>query len=312
MILTVTMNPSVDISYPLERLIIDDVNRVVDVRKTAGGKGLNVTRGIHLSGNPVLATGVIGGTTGRYIKNQLDADNIKHDFYTVDQESRNCIAILHEGHQTEILEAGPVLSSHDEEGFLNHYQFLLKKFKVVTISGSLPQGFSDEFYSKLITLAKLEEIPVLLDCSGSVLAKTLEHLEKPYLIKPNISELMQLIKVDIEPDNKDSLRKAVNHPMLKNIPIIVISLGKNGAFIKYHNDCYCVAIPAITVVNPVGSGDVTLGGLAISVLNDDNIEIMMKRAMTMGMLNTMEAQTGFINMDNYDKYFQQVTVEKLN
>ena len=43
MILTVTMNPSIDISYPLDELKIDTVNRVVDVTKTAGGKGLNVT-----------------------------------------------------------------------------------------------------------------------------------------------------------------------------------------------------------------------------------------------------------------------------
>ena len=44
MILTVTMNPSIDISYPLEELKIDTVNRVAEVSKTAGGKGLNVTR----------------------------------------------------------------------------------------------------------------------------------------------------------------------------------------------------------------------------------------------------------------------------
>ena len=39
MILTVTMNPSIDISYPLKKLEIDEVNRVKNVYKTAGGKG---------------------------------------------------------------------------------------------------------------------------------------------------------------------------------------------------------------------------------------------------------------------------------
>ena len=38
MILTLTLNPSVDISYPLTALKLDDVNRVQEVSKTAGGK----------------------------------------------------------------------------------------------------------------------------------------------------------------------------------------------------------------------------------------------------------------------------------
>ena len=62
MILTVTMNPSIDISYPLEELKIDTVNRVVEVSKTAGGKGLNVTRVLAEIGDNVAATGLIGGT----------------------------------------------------------------------------------------------------------------------------------------------------------------------------------------------------------------------------------------------------------
>ena len=61
MILTVTLNPSIDISYPLEELKLDTVNRVSEVSKTAGGKGLNVTRVLAESGETVGATGFVGG-----------------------------------------------------------------------------------------------------------------------------------------------------------------------------------------------------------------------------------------------------------
>lgn len=310
MILTVTMNPSVDISYPLPKLIINDVNRVVAVRKTAGGKGLNVTRGIHFSGFPVLATGIIGGTTGEFIKQQLDLDKIQYDFYTTQYESRNCIAILHEGNQTEILEAGLELTSVEEEGFWLHYQNLIKQCEVITISGSLPRGFDVSYYKKMIDLAAAYHIPVLLDSSGAALLKSLESVNKPYLIKPNKEELSQLISVKIEHNDFNSLKLAINHPILKDVPIIVISLGKDGAFVRYHQQCYKVSIPTVNVVNPVGCGDVTLGGLAISIFQKENFETMMKRAMTMGILNAMEAQTGFVNMNNYNEYFQQVKVDK--
>lgn len=71
MIVTVTMNPSIDISYPLATLKIDTVNRTNKVTKTAGGKGLNVTRVIHDLCGDVLATGVLGGFHGAYIAEEL-------------------------------------------------------------------------------------------------------------------------------------------------------------------------------------------------------------------------------------------------
>ena len=71
MILTVTLNPSIDISYPLEELKLDTVNRVSEVSKTAGGKGLNVTRVLAESGETVGATGFVGGTNGQFIFHEM-------------------------------------------------------------------------------------------------------------------------------------------------------------------------------------------------------------------------------------------------
>ena len=82
MILTVTLNPSVDISYPLETLKIDTVNRVKDVSKTAGGKGLNVTRVLYESGDKVTATGFLGGKIGEFIESELEQSPVSPAFYS--------------------------------------------------------------------------------------------------------------------------------------------------------------------------------------------------------------------------------------
>ena len=71
-ILTVTMNPSVDIAYQLPTFKLDDVNRVSNVNKSAGGKGLNVTRVLKEIDEDLTATGLVGGDLGNYIKSQLD------------------------------------------------------------------------------------------------------------------------------------------------------------------------------------------------------------------------------------------------
>ena len=75
MILTVTMNPSIDTRYQLDKLVIDDVNRVTP-EKTAGGKGLNVSRVLLQLGDDVLATGLLGGHMGAYMAELMDADEV--------------------------------------------------------------------------------------------------------------------------------------------------------------------------------------------------------------------------------------------
>ena len=99
MILTVTMNPSIDISYPLDVLQLDTVNRVAEVSKTAGGKGLNVTRVLSEIKDPVATTGLLGGRTGQFILDHL-GEGIEERFFEIAGDTRNCIAILHEGKQT--------------------------------------------------------------------------------------------------------------------------------------------------------------------------------------------------------------------
>ncbi len=135
MILTVTLNPSIDISYPLDELTLDTVNRVSEVKKTAGGKGLNVTRVLSEIGDNVTATGFIGGKLGDFLTSRLDQNGIQHRFFKIHGETRNCIAILHEGLQTEVLEAGPMIDQDEADGFLNHFRYLsrlmmLSRFRV--------------------------------------------------------------------------------------------------------------------------------------------------------------------------------------
>ncbi|WP_238144368.1 PfkB family carbohydrate kinase, partial [Streptococcus suis] len=100
MILTITLNPSVDIAYQLDAFRLDTVNRVEKVQKTAGGKGLNVTRVLKQIGEDVVATGFIGGEIGSYVKKQLTRNDIKNSFVEIGNETRNCIAVLHDGQQT--------------------------------------------------------------------------------------------------------------------------------------------------------------------------------------------------------------------
>lgn len=311
-ILAITMNPSVDISYPLDHLQLNSTNRVSEVTKTAGGKGLNVARVVHQLKQPVVASGVLGGTIGSYIEKQLDQINIRHEFMPIDQESRNCIAILHDDmQQTEILESGPALTQEDEGNFLKHFENSLENIGVVTISGSLPKGLCTGLYAKMIELASEKDVPVLLDSSGDPLKASLSGKHKPFLIKPNQEEIAQLIQKPIH-DLVELQNVLATDPLFDGVEWVVISLGADGALVKHKEEFFRLTIPKITVVNPVGSGDSTVAGLASAIANNaDDIEVM-KTGMTTGMLNTMEKQTGFINAALFDEYYNKVSIKLLN
>lgn len=312
MIVSVTMNPSIDISYQLNEFTLNGVNRVSNVIKTAGGKGLNVARVIHLLDAPVIATGILGGTTGTFIENLLDQDGIEHDFLRTNQESRNCIAILHGGNQTEILESGPQFSVKEKDEFLTHFEKFLKKGTIITISGSLPRGLDASVYVEMLHLAEQREIPVLLDCSGEILKQVLNAKgASPYLIKPNIDELNQLLNMDLHAEDLDGLKIALADELFAGVEWIVVSLGAKGSFVKQQQEYFQVKIPSVPVVNPVGSGDSVVAGLAIAALAEKSKEDMMKTAMTTGVLNAMESQTGFVNKEKFDFIYQQIEVIKV-
>ena len=208
MILTVTMNPSVDTRYQLDELIIDDVNRVTP-EKTAGGKGLNVARVLGQLGDDVVATGLLGGHMGAYMAELMDANGIKNDFVPIKGETRICLNILHAGNQTELLESGPTIAPEELDAFTAKFAELASKADVVTISGSLPRGVEADYYAKITGIAENAGAKVLLDTSGASLEAALKSEVKPELVKPNLTEINGLLGTSFTTDDVDELRSAL-------------------------------------------------------------------------------------------------------
>ncbi|WP_413538021.1 hexose kinase [Enterococcus malodoratus] len=311
MIVTVTMNPSIDISYPLATLKIDTVNRTNKVTKTAGGKGLNVTRVIHDLGGDVLATGVLGGFHGAYIAEELKKAGIKQDFTPIAEESRDSIAILHEGNQTEILESGPTVSEDEQAAFLEKFEELIKQADIVTISGSLAKGFPSDFYQKLVQIAQQHAVKALLDTSGEGLKQVITAKQKPYLIKPNLEELEALLGQAFSLEKLDDIQAALSQPLFEGIEWIVVSLGKHGAIAKYQETFYRVEIPTIQVINPVGSGDSTIAGFAYGLSKAMPPMDLLKMCMATGMANAQENKTGHVDPANVKNHFEKINVKKI-
>lgn len=309
MILTITLNPSVDISYKLDTLSVNDVNRVSNTSKTAGGKGLNVSRVIRQLGEEVAACGFLGGSLGDFIRKELEVYKIKDSFVEIEKNTRNCIAVMHDGKQTEILESGPEINAQEEKEFIEVFEKAVKNVEIITVSGSLPKGVSTDFYNRLIEIAAEHDKQILLDTNGKTLGNTLQSEKKPYLIKPNQSEIAELLKM---PEmNKMKLIEELKSSFFQHISWVVVTMGDEGAIVKHNQDIYKMTPPKIEAINPVGSGDSVIAGFAVGLSKGLKDESLIKFGLTMGVLNAGEEQTGFVNVDKIDWCMNEMIVEKL-
>lgn len=310
MILSITANPSVDISYNIENLKIDDVNRVELVNKDAGGKGIHVSYVLNELGEKVINSGFVGGKLGEFIEKRLDERKISHDFIKLDDETRNCIAIIHDNKQTEILEKGPKIGLEKEKEFLAHLEKLSKNIEIINISGSLPKGLDASFYQKIVKFAKENKIFVSLDTSGNTLKEIVKGEIKPDLIKPNETEIKDIIEKEF-PENEEEIRKIFEKSPLKDIPYVIISQGKDGAIFKIKNKIYKAKVPKVKAINPVGSGDSTLAGALSAIFNKEDDEDFIKKSMTCGLLNVLNEEIAHININDFDKYKEKIEIKEL-
>ena len=310
MILSITANPSVDISYNIENLKIDDVNRVELVNKDAGGKGIHVSYVLNELGEKVINSGFVGGKLGEFIEKRLDERKISHDFIKLEDETRNCIAIIHDNKQTEILEKGPKIGLEKEKEFLDHLEKLSKNIEIINISGSLPKGLDASFYQKIIKFAKENKIFVSLDTSGNTLKEIVKGEIKPDLIKPNETEIKDIIEKEF-PKNEEEIRKIFDKSPLKDIPYVIISQGKDGAIFKIKNKIYKTNVPKVKAINPVGSGDSTLAGALSAIYNKEDDEDFIKKSMTCGLLNVLNEEIAHININDFDKYKEKIEIKEL-
>lgn len=308
MILVVNLNASVDKRYKISEVTKGSVMRASHVDNTPGGKGIHVANVVTILKEDCIATGFLGGKTGEFIEEKLNEYNIRQDFVKIQGDTRECIAIITDDlTQTEILEPGPEVKISEQDEFIKKYTELIKDSDIIVASGSLPRNIPKDFYGKLIKMANDLGKKFLLDTSGDLLKEGIKT--KPFFIKPNKDEIEALTGRKIE-SVEDAISE-IKEFHKQGIELVVISLGSDGSVAGYNNKFYKVNVPKVNAVNPVGSGDSYVGGIAVALQRGYNIEDMLKYASACGTANALEEETGFVNKNTVEDLFNQISINTL-
>jgi tagatose 6-phosphate kinase len=171
MIVAVTLDPAVHVSYDTERMVPGTTHPVGPVRYRAGGRGPAVARMLHYFGHEVVAAGLAGGTAGELIRAELSRRGVPTQFTPIARESRRVVEVtdLSTGTTTSFAEPSPYITTEELGRLAGDYRGLLDGASAVVLSGGLADGLPPEIYGTFATYAAEAGVPVVLDAGGEPL-----------------------------------------------------------------------------------------------------------------------------------------------
>jgi len=269
MIYTVTLNPTLDITFVVDELTFDGSTRARETIRTPGGKGLNVSRVLRAMGLDSIAMGVIGSYVGSEVMELLQREGLILQVIRISENTRTNVVILEKanGREMTINSKGPVV----QESVLESISDLILKAshtpEIMVLSGSIPRGVGNDIYYQLIRGASKRGSRVILDSSGEPLRKGIEA--NPFMIKPNIEEISFLAgrKLSLESELVEFSRKLIGD---NGIEVVIVSMGGNGAIMVTAESVWKGEVPFIDE-DTVGAGDSLVAGVVMGIFNGEAI-----------------------------------------
>ena len=308
MIYTITLNPALDRTIWIDRIRDDVSNRIIDERRYAGGKSIDVSKVLKNFGVDNIALGFVGGFAGRELEGRLLNEGIQTDFVRVSGETRTNI-ILHEketGRQLAFNARGPEIRPSE----LMQMVELIERLpcsEIVTIGGSLPPGVSPEIYRKIITMVGRCRARVVLDVDGEGLRSGIKA--HPNIIKPNIHELSELVQHELK--EMDEIVEAARQINREGVERVLVSMGPRGILLVAKGEEYIAVPPEVNVENTIGAGDSAVAGFVYGLVNRKGLKEALVFAAAAGTATTIRSGTALSQKEDFLKSVPQVKLNVL-
>jgi 6-phosphofructokinase 2 len=261
-IVTLTLNPSVDVTYEIETLVDDRKVHADAYRYDPGGNGVNVARALSRLQVPAHACFVAAGEVGQLLQRLLQRQVANAHALWVDGETRINVTLEQRtpGAQYEVIGVGPRLDADVLARMTQTVEHLAGGGYAV-LTGSLPPGLPADTYTRLAAGLATRGARVVLDMQGDALRAVLAS--RPFLIKPNRYELEQLVGRALP--TLDAVRDAACGVQAAGVEHVCVSLGADGALLAHPHGVWHGRAPRVAVRSTVGAGDSMLAGLVAAL-----------------------------------------------
>lgn len=297
MILTVTPNAALDVTYHVPSLRPGASHRVTRVAVRAGGKGVNVARVLHALGHDTLVAGFAGG---RAIQEDLAAAEIREHLVELPGPPRRTVTVVstEDVSATAFNEPGPTVSISDWTRLVGEFHALAERAEAVVLSGSLPPGLPSDAYAQLIGATRK---PVVLDTSGRALLDGLPA--GPRVVKPNAAELAEAGGTTEPVTAARRLRE-------QGAGAVIASLGQGG-LLAVTADGVWRARTRPVAGNPTGAGDACVAALAAGLVAGTEWPVLLADAAALSAAAVACPQAGEVDLDIYRRLAPAIEVEEI-
>lgn len=304
-IVTLTVNPALDVSTTTETVMPEHKMRCGPSRVDPGGGGVNVSRVIERLGGHSTAIYAVGGATGQAYRQLLEAEGIIGRAIGIGGSTRQNVTIdeTSTGKQFRFVLQGPELSTAEWQQCLQATESAMHLGGYVVPSGSIAPGMPDDFYARVARAAQRAGVRCVVDASGEALAEAVD--EGVYLVKPSGRELGELVGASVMTidDKVEAARELVGRG---RIEVVALTLGADGAALVTAEGVTRLASPPITVRSTVGAGDSFLAALVLRLAQGHDLAAAFRAGVAAGAATSSTDATELCHRDDVERFEREL------
>lgn len=308
-VLTITLNPAVDVSTSVERIEPVHKLRCAPGRRDPGGGGVNVARVIARLGGDVAAVFPAGGPVGELLHRLVLDEGLAARAIPISGVTRESFTVLERATNNEyrFVLPGPALTPTEFNKCLSSVE-QTHGARYAVASGSLPPGAPVDGYARIATAVKAGGGRFVLDASGEALQCALTA--GVYLVKPNAAELETLFG---SPLKNDAAILAAARDLIGGgaAEIVAVSRGSRGAILVTADEALAAESVAVPVASSVGAGDSFLGALVWSLARGDVLETAFRYALAGGAAALLRPGTELCTQADVERLAPLVQIRRL-
>ncbi|MBX3111938.1 MAG: 1-phosphofructokinase family hexose kinase [Fimbriimonadaceae bacterium] len=310
MILTVTLNPCVDLTLNVDGLKPHDTNRVTSCAMDAGGKGVNLSRVAVELGADSIATGFVGGANGAKVRYVLDEQGVVCGFVQTESETRvNYSVESGDGAPTTFNTRGGEIRPHEWERLVAALRHMSSSASWVCFGGSTPPGVPDDATIQLADIAREAGAKVLVDADGAALRRAMEF--KPDLVKPNTAEAGRLLGREIKSLDEAVMAARELVGQLAAGGVAIISRGGDGAVLATTDRVLESPGAKVEVKSTIGSGDSLLGGFLAGLTSGKDLVDSFRLGLAAGAATAMTDSTEIARRQTVEDLLPHIPVSEV-